>query len=76
MAHRDLKPDQVESLLHGSQPWIFVDVRTVEEFEQSHVPGAYNVPLMLRGPAGMVPNPEFLPVMRATFAPGTRMVFG
>jgi len=38
---------------------IHIDVRSVPEFEAGHAPGAYNVPLMHLGPAGMTPNPAF-----------------
>lgn len=74
MTHQDLKPERVAALLAGKPAWTFVDVRTVEEFEQGHVPGAYNVPIMLRGAGGMVPNPKFLPVMKAAFARDARLV--
>lgn len=33
---------------------------TAEEFGGGHAPGAKNVPVMLKGPAGMSPNPEFV----------------
>lgn len=33
---------------------------TAEEFGGGHAPGARNVPVMLKGPAGMSPNPEFV----------------
>ncbi len=54
----------------------FLDVRTVEEFEAGHVPGAYNVPLMLRGDGGMEPNPEFAAQVAAFFAPEAPLILG
>jgi rhodanese-related sulfurtransferase len=38
---------------------IFLDVRSVEEFEAGHAPGAYNIPLLEQQPGGMKPNPHF-----------------
>lgn len=56
--------------------WTYLDVRTVEEFEAGHVPGAYNVPLLFRGPMGMEPNPEFLEVVNKHFAKDQALVVG
>ncbi len=54
---------------------VFVDVRTVEEYEAGHPAGALNVPWALRDPAtgGMAPNADFLPTMRKHFAPDGRI---
>lgn len=56
--------------------WVFLDVRSVPEFEQGHPTGAYNVPLLHMGPGGMTPNPEFLDVVRACFPKEQRIVVG
>lgn len=56
--------------------WVYVDVRSVPEFEQGHPAGAYNVPLMHMGPGGMEPNAEFMDVMRAHFAKDAKLVVG
>ena len=53
----DVLPTQAREVLeqNGAR---FVDVRTVEEFAAGHVPGALNIPLFVRSPAGeMTPNP-------------------
>jgi rhodanese-related sulfurtransferase len=56
----------------------YLDVRSIPEFEQGHPDGAFNVPLLHLDPATgqMRPNPQFLDVVRATFAPDTRLVVG
>src|SRR3954470_4274550 len=56
----------------------YLDVRSVPEFEQGHPEGAFNVPLLHMDPrtGQMRPNPEFLDVVRANFAPGDAMVVG
>jgi rhodanese-related sulfurtransferase len=59
-----------------AEGWTYVDVRTVQEFEAGHPPGAVNVPLMHAGPGGMVPNPDFLAVMRAVFPVEAQLVVG
>jgi rhodanese-related sulfurtransferase len=56
--------------------WTYVDVRTVEEFEDGHPQGAVNVPIALSGPGGMEPNPDFVRVMKAAFAADAKLVVG
>jgi rhodanese-related sulfurtransferase len=52
--------------------WTYVDVRTTQEFEAGHPAGAVNVPLNHKEG----PNPDFLPVMRAAFGAGAKIVVG
>ena len=59
-----------------AQGYTYVDVRTVEEFEDGHPAGAVNVPLNLRGAGGMVPNPDFVRVMTGAFAKDAKIVVG
>jgi rhodanese-related sulfurtransferase len=54
----------------------YVDVRSEPEFAEGHPLGAINVPLAHMGPAGMVPNPDFLRVMLAVFPRDARLVIG
>lgn len=76
MNHETLDPKAVKQRLDQGG-WTYLDVRTVEEFEEGHVPGAYNVPILFRNPAsGMTPNPEFVAVVKRHFGPEARIVFG
>jgi rhodanese-related sulfurtransferase len=59
-----------------AEGWTYVDVRTVEEFEAGHPPGAVNVPIALAAPGRMTPNPDFLPVMAAAFPKDAKIVVG
>lgn len=56
--------------------YVYVDVRSVPEFEAEHPVGAFNVPLMHQGPAGMTPNGDFLAVMNKAFAKESKLVLG
>ena len=38
---------------------VLLDVRSVQEYEAGHAPGAYNIPLLEMIGAGMQPNPRF-----------------
>jgi len=69
-----ISPQEASAKL--AEGWTYVDVRTTQEFEAGHPPGAANVPIMHAGPGGMVPNPGFLAVMSAAFAPDARLVVG
>jgi rhodanese-related sulfurtransferase len=59
-----------------AEGFTYVDVRTVEEFEAGHPPGAVNVPIALSAPGGMAPNPDFGRVMAAAFPKDARIVVG
>ena len=57
---------------------IYVDVRSVPEYENEHPAGAHNVPLMhLDGQTGrMSPNTEFLTVMQANYPCDSSLLIG
>src|SRR5882757_2586898 len=69
-----VNPEEAAQLL--SQGHVYVDVRSEPEFEQGHPEGALNVPLLNAGPAGLVPNPDFLAVMESAFGKDEALVIG
>ncbi|MGD0529251.1 MAG: rhodanese-like domain-containing protein [Polyangiaceae bacterium] len=69
-----ISPQEASAKL--AEGWTYVDVRTTQEFEAGHPPGAVNVPFMNAGPGGMAPNPDFLAVMAAAFPRDARLVLG
>ncbi len=69
-----VSPQDAQALL--DEGYIYLDVRSVPEFEEGHATGAYNIPLMHRGPGGMAPNPDFLSQVQKAFPPSTKMVIG
>jgi hypothetical protein len=46
MEVKRITPEQTKVLLDSNQHYIYLDVRTVSEFEARHVPGAKNVPVV------------------------------
>jgi rhodanese-related sulfurtransferase len=62
----------VEASQRLADGWTYIDVRTTEEFEAGHAAGAVNVPIAHREG----PNPEFIPVMKASFPPDAKIVVG
>lgn len=69
-----ISPQEASAKL--AEGWTYVDVRTTQEFEAGHPPGAVNVPLMHAGPGGMTPNPDFGRVMEAAFPRDAKIVVG
>jgi len=69
-----VSPKEAQALLKDG--YVYVDVRSEEEFAAGHPAGAYNVPLMFMGGGGMQPNPAFAEVMKALFPRETKIVVG
>jgi rhodanese-related sulfurtransferase len=59
-----------------AEGWTYVDVRTVEEFEDGHPAGSINVPLMLALGGRMAPNQDFMRAMNAAFGKDAKIVLG
>jgi rhodanese-related sulfurtransferase len=70
-----VSPQEARELIER-QGYVYVDVRSVPEFQAGHPEGAYNVPLMHMGAAGMTPNPEFMDVMQRAFPKDAALVVG
>jgi rhodanese-related sulfurtransferase len=73
MSFRRLSPAEAKQLM-DEQGYQLVDVRSVPEFDAGHPKGAFNVPLNHAGPAGMVPNADFVRVMEASFPKDAKLV--
>ena len=56
--------------------YVYLDVRSVPEFEGGHPKGAYNIPLMQAGKFGMSPNPKFLEEVAKALPKGSKIVVG
>ena len=56
----------------------YVDVRSTEEFSRGHAAGAVNIPLLEHDEdtGVMMPNPDFVRVIKATFPPDTPLLIG
>jgi rhodanese-related sulfurtransferase len=77
MPYAHKKPIEAKALLDGSDGWIYLDVRTPEEFQHAHVTGAYNIPFAMRDRSGrMTPNEDFAAVVKRNFPPQTKLVLG
>ena len=75
MSVKRVSPDDALALMQN-EGYIYLDVRSVPEFEAGHPEGAYNVPLLNMGIQGMQPNPVFLDVVKAHFPQDAKIVVG
>jgi rhodanese-related sulfurtransferase len=67
-------PVETKALL--DQGYQYLDVRSEPEFEAGHPPGAFNVPWLRAGEAGLETNEDFLAVVRAKFPVTQPLVVG
>lgn len=60
------------------QGGMYVDVRSTQEFADGHPAGAANVPIFEpdEDTGQMMPNPDFVRVMKAVFAPDAPLLVG
>lgn len=68
----DLSPKDIQALL--AEGWVYVDVRTEEEYGLGHPPGSLNVPLILTKGSARVPNEDFLAAMEALFEKDSKLI--
>ena len=77
MPYTNAKPNAVAKLLDGPDGWIYLDVRTPEEFQAGHVKGAYNVPYAMRDRGGRIAiNEDFAAVVKRNFPTDAKLVIG
>ncbi len=76
MSYETLEPKAAAERLESTEGAIYLDVRTPEEYAAGHAPGAYNIPYLLRGPAGAQPNGSFVDQVAKHFTPQTPLVLG
>jgi rhodanese-related sulfurtransferase len=65
-----------EAAAKMAEGYVYLDVRSVPEFETGHPAGAYNIPLMHAGAFGMSPNKNFMAEVMKAFPKDTRIVVG
>ena len=78
MSVKQIDPKQTHNILQGDKNSVYIDVRTMEEFANGHVPGAVNIPVMLPDPASrrMAPNPNFLDAVQAGYPKDKKIICG
>jgi len=75
MSVKRVSPHEAKALI-DTEGFVYLDVRSVEEFEAGHPAGAYNIPIAHMAAGGMKPNPEFLEEVSAVFPTSSKLVLG
>lgn len=78
MPVKQISPTEAKALLDSGQNYVYLDVRSILEFDEGHVPGALNIPLLHFDPAArqMTPNAEFMKVVEANLPKDARVICG
>lgn len=77
MAIKEITPQQAHDVLSADPSAVYVDVRTVREFEAGHPRGAVNIPVAFPDPArGMVMNADFVRVVESRFPKDKKIIVG
>jgi rhodanese-related sulfurtransferase len=67
-------PKEAAALL--AEGWVYLDVRSIPEFDEGHPAGASNIPLLHLQNGRMAPNPDFKRVVEASFPKDAKIVVG
>ena len=70
---RRVNPQEAKDLI-DKEGWVYVDVRSVGEFDAGHATGAFNVPLNHIVPAGVAPNEKFMAAMQKVFHKDAKLI--
>ena len=70
-----VSPKEADLLLK-EEGYVYLDVRSIPEFDAGHTAGAYNIPLMHATPSGMRPNGDFISVIGVVFPKDSKLVIG
>lgn len=77
MAVKQITPQQANDILQKEPGAVYIDVRTVREFEAGHPQGAVNIPVAFADPGrGMVMNPDFVRIVEGNFPKDKKIVVG
>ncbi|HEY6330668.1 MAG TPA: rhodanese-like domain-containing protein [Blastocatellia bacterium] len=74
---KEISAKEAYDLLANDPDCIYLDVRSIPEFETGHPERAVNVPLMHFNPQfGMSPNDDFAPVVAANLSKDAKIIVG
>ncbi len=77
MEIKRITPEQAKELLDSKTGYVYLDVRTIPEFEAGHVPGAKNVPVLEPDAFGrMQMNSRFVEIVEANFGKDLQGITG
>lgn len=62
--------------LHCNSGYLYLDVRTPEEYSAGHPPGSINIPYMVKGPLGLSLNTDFAMNVKGRLEPSSPILVG
>jgi rhodanese-related sulfurtransferase len=75
MTVKRVSPQEADALIK-EDGYVYLDVRSIPEFDAGHAAGAYSIPLLHATPSGMRPNGDFMSVVLAVFPKDGKLVVG
>src|SRR6266849_2252076 len=77
MEIKRITPEEAKELLDSNSGYMYLDVRTVPEFDAGHVPGAKNIPVVEPDAFGrMQLNPRFVEIVEKNFGKEPKCITG
>jgi rhodanese-related sulfurtransferase len=76
LSYKNVTNKEAHDLMEQNTGYVYVDVRSIPEFQNGHPGSSRNIPIFHKEPAGMVPNPDFLTVMEAHFPRDAKLLIG
>lgn len=74
---KEVSPQEAYDMMKSDPNCLYLDVRSVPEFEAGHPKDAINIPILHFDPgAGMTPNDDFIAVVEANLPKGKKLVIG
>lgn len=76
MSVQVINPTQAKDLLDSDDGYVYIDVRSMPEYEDAHPAGSLNIPIMHKEAMGMVPNNDFVRTVEKHFAHDAKLLLG
>ena len=74
---KEMSPQEAYDLMQSDSKYVYLDVRSIPEFEAGHPEGALNIPLLHFEPSkGMTPNEDFARVVEAALPKDAKLLVG
>jgi rhodanese-related sulfurtransferase len=74
---KEVTPQEAYELMNNDKDYIYLDVRSVPEFDAGHPEGAINIPLLHYTPStGMYPNQDFPSVVEGNLSKDAKLIVG
>ncbi len=76
MSVKTINPTQAKELLDGGDGYVYIDVRSMPEYEAAHPADSLNIPIMHKEAMGMVPNNDFVRTVEKHFTHNAKLLLG